>query len=176
MHRSPSVNRFQLTGQKTTSAVMLHIYLRNRHHLDIAKGYWVSVSVIGPLRLQRGPLRHIHSFQFPVSLLKVQYSVCVYRAFSFTVFLSVSFLSLNSTTQSSVEKEKVTLQVVIWDTLLNVILEASLTYSGGQCRVPTFWGLLYHIGGIKWNFCSFFFYLQEATYQQLQSQYHPSVK
>ena len=94
-------------------AEMLHIYLRNRPHLDTAKGYWVSVSVIGPLRLQRGMLLHVNLFQFPVSLQNLQYNPI---AFFLSVFLIGWKLSLESTNRSSGENQRGSCrQVVIQD-------------------------------------------------------------
>ena len=52
---------------------MLPFYLRNQPYLDTAKGYWVSVSVIGPQRLQKDVQCHTR-FQFPVSHPYTQYN------------------------------------------------------------------------------------------------------
>lgn len=134
---SPPVNSFQLTGPADNLcstllhwAVMLHIYLRNLLHLDTAKGYWVSVSVIGPLRLQRGTLCHIHSFQFPVSQPIIQFnpppSLFSNSLSLFHCLFHSPRLSLKSTTQSSEEKGKGTLQVVIWDTLFECDVQRCL--------------------------------------------------
>lgn len=94
---------FPLTGPEDNlgstlphRAALLHIYLGIGAHLDSAKGYWGPVSVIGPLRLQRGTQEHIHYFQFPVSKPNVASRVIVSLCSLCLSFLLSSAFSLNT--------------------------------------------------------------------------------
>lgn len=58
--------------------VLLFIYPRNWPNLDTATGERECISLIGPLRLQRDLVRHIHLFQFPFSHPSIQNNPLLY--------------------------------------------------------------------------------------------------